>query len=85
MQLSVRPLPNLPCLLYFLYHLGKTKKEQIDTFGQPFRCQALPPGGEVCRWYDGGMSLGSTDPNQHLVYFTFGPTGQASAWDYQGA
>ena len=65
--------------------LGKTKKEQIATFGQPFRCQDLRTGGEVCGWYDGGMSLGSTDPNQHLVYFTFAPTGQASEWDYQGA
>jgi hypothetical protein len=65
--------------------LGKTKKEEMGTFGQPFRCKDLPTGGEVCGWYDEGMSLGSTDSTQHVVYFTFDAMGKASAWDYQGA
>ena len=65
--------------------LGKTKTEQTATFGQPFRCKDLSTGGEVCGWYDEGMSLGSTDSTQHVVYFTFDATGKASAWDYQGA
>lgn len=64
--------------------LGKTKTEQTATFGQPFRCNPSP-GGEICGWYDGGMSLGSTDATQHVIYFTFDGTGKASAWDYQGA
>ena len=66
--------------------LGKTKSEQSAVFGQPFRCNEVSTGGEICGWYDGGMSDGgNTDARQHLVYFTFDGNGKASAWDYQGA
>lgn len=66
--------------------LGKTKPEEAITFGEPFRCDALQTGEEVCGWFDAGMSDGgTTEASQHLVYFTFDPSKKASAWDYQGA
>lgn len=66
--------------------LGKTKSEETVTFGEPFKCGALQAGGEVCGWFDDGMSNGgTTEASQHVVYFTFDLNGKASAWDYQGA
>lgn len=66
--------------------LGKSKTEEIVTFGQPFRCNLLPRGGEVCGWYDAGMSDGgTTDSNQHRVFYTFDQSGKANDWNYQGA
>ena len=65
--------------------LGKTKAEESATFGEPFQCNKPPAGGEVCGWYDGGMSSGGiTDSSQHRVFYTFDKNGKASEWSYQG-
>lgn len=65
--------------------LGKTKAEEIVTFGQPFQCNPSPAGGEICGWYDGGMSEGGiSDATQHRVFYTFDQSGKATEWNYQG-
>jgi hypothetical protein len=65
--------------------LGKTKVEQIATLGQPFQCSADQVGGEICGWYDSGMSEGSiTDANQHRVFYVYDQKGVARQWLYQG-
>ena len=65
--------------------LGKTKAEEIVTFGQPFQCHTIPAGGEMCGWYDSGMSEGGTsDATQHRVFYTFDHSGKATEWNHQG-
>jgi hypothetical protein len=65
--------------------LGKTKAEQMVTLGQPFQCKAVPAGGEICGWYDAGMSDGvPSDATKHRVFYTYDQSGIAQEWNYQG-
>ncbi len=65
--------------------LGKAKAEQITVFGQPFGCNQLPTGGEICGWYDAEMSEGGlSEANQHRVFYTYNQSGIALEWTYQG-
>lgn len=66
--------------------LGKTKAEQVATLGEPFRCNADQAGGEICGWYDPGMSeSGVTDASQHRVFYVYDQGGIARQWLYQGS
>ena len=65
--------------------LGKTKSVLIANLGQPFQCNTLQTGGEICGWYDKGMSDSPvTEARQHRVFYDFDQNGIAHNWNYQG-
>jgi hypothetical protein len=65
--------------------LGKTKAELIASLGQPFQCNPLQTGGEICGWYDKGMSDSPvTEASQHRIFYAIDQNGIARDWNYQG-